>query len=169
MRGIPPREEVRMSNLVLSREVYCPIEEVWAYHTDLTRAPEYWPNLAQARRLDAGQGPPEVGTTYEWTYNMFGRTFSGTISVTAVEPNERFAFEATGGIQATFRHEYRATAKTRTRITVFVEYEVPSVLGKVANALFIERRNAADADHAMDQLKDILEAEVMARVDAGVV
>lgn len=158
-----------MSTLVLSREVYCPIEKVWAYHTDLTRAPEYWPNLAECRRLDGGQGPAEVGTSYEWTYNMFGRRFTGGMSVTAIDPQERFVFEATGGIQAVFRHEYRATAKTRTRITVFVDYEVPNVLGKVANALFVERRNAADADHAMDQLKEILEAEIMAQVDAGVV
>jgi len=46
---------------------------------------------------------------------------------------------------------------------------VPGLLGKAVNVLFVEKRNAADAEHAMDQLKEHLEAEVMTRVDAGVV
>lgn len=158
-----------MSNLVLSREVYCPVEKVWAYHTDLTRAPEYWPNLARCVRLDDGSGPPSVGTRYQWTYNMLGRQFTGTLEVREVVFLERFVFEAAGQIHALFRNEYRATAKTRTRITVIVDYEVPGLLGKTINILFIEKRNAADAEHAMEQLKAHLEAEVMARLDAGVV
>ena len=158
-----------MSNLVLSREVYCPVAEVWRYHTDMVKAPEYWSNLSRCERNDGGSGPPEVGATYRWEYNMLGRHFNGTFRITEVAPFERFYFEAGGQIRARFRHEYRATAKTRTRITVMVDYEVPGLLGKAVNVLFVEKRNAADAEHAMDQLKEHLEAEVMTRVDAGVV
>ena len=84
-------------------------------------------------------------------------------------PNERGVLEVTGQIRATLRNDYRATARSRTRVTVIIEYDVPSVLGKVVNALIVERRNAADADHAFDQLKDLLEHEAIARIDAGVV
>jgi uncharacterized protein YndB with AHSA1/START domain len=158
-----------MSNLVLSREVYCPIDEVWAYHTDLTRAPEWWPNVSECLRIDGEHTPPRTGTGYIWRYNMLGRTFKGAITVREVEPPTRFTFAVEGQINATFRHEYRATAKTRTRITLLVDYEVPSLLGKAVNVLFVERRNAADAEHAFDQLKEHLEGEVIARIDAGVV
>ena len=77
--------------------------------------------------------------------------------------------EADGQIHAVIRNDYRATAKSRTRVTVIIEYDVPTVLGKVVNALIVERRNAADADHAFDQLKDVLEHEAIARIDEGVV
>jgi uncharacterized protein YndB with AHSA1/START domain len=157
-----------MSHLVLSREIYCPLESVFAYVTDLTRAPEWWPNLSDVRRLD-GDGPVVVGTRYAFTYNMFGRHFPAEATVTELVPNERGVLEVNGQIKAVLRNDYHATAKSRTRVTVIIEYEVPTVLGKVVNALIVERRNAADADHAFDQMKDLLEHEALARIDEGVV
>ena len=157
-----------MSHLVLSREIFCPLENVFAYVSDLTRAPEWWPNLSEVRRLD-GDGPIGVGTRFSFTYNMFGRHFPGEATLTEFVPNERGVLEAHGQIHAVIKNDYRATAKSRTRVTVIIEYEVPSVLGKVVNALIVERRNAADADHAFDQLKDVLEHDAIARIDEGVV
>lgn len=158
-----------MSYLVLSREIYRPIEEVYGYHADLTRAPEWWPNISQLAPLDGAAGTAAVGSRYGFTYNMIGRHFSGVLTVTEVEPNARLRFETTGRVDARFRYEYAATAKTRTRITVFVEYEAHGLFGKAVNQLFVERRNTADAEHALDQLKELLEAEAMARMDARVV
>jgi uncharacterized membrane protein len=157
-----------MSHLVLSREIFCPLEDVFAYVSDLTRAPEWWPNLSEVRRLD-GDGPIGVGTRFSFTYNMFGRHFPGEATLTEFVPNERGVLEAHGQIHAVIKNDYRATAKSRTRVTVIIEYEVPTVLGKVVNALIVERRNAADADHAFDQLKDVLEHDAIARIDEGVV
>ena len=157
-----------MSHLVLSREIFCPLENVFAYVSDLTRAPEWWPNLSEVHRLD-GDGPIGVGTRFSFTYNMFGRHFPGEATLTEFVPNERGVLEAQGQIHAIIKNDYRATAKSRTRVTVIIEYEVPGVLGKVVNALIVERRNAADADHAFDQLKDVLEHDAIARIDEGVV
>jgi uncharacterized membrane protein len=157
-----------VSHLVLSREIYCPLDQVFAYVSDLTRAPEWWPNLSDVRRSD-GPGPVAVGTRYTFTYNMFGRSFPGEAVVTQHVPNERSTLEVSGQINATLRNDYRATARSRTRVTVIIEYEVPTLLGKVVNTLIVERRNAADADHAFDQMKDLLEHEALSRIDEGVV
>ena len=157
-----------MSHLVLSREIFCPLDAVFGYVSDLTRAPEWWPNVSQVERVDAA-GPIDVGTRYRLAYNMFGRQFPVDVTVTEMVPNERTVLEIHGQIDATFRNDFRATARSRTRVTVIIEYEVPSVLGKVVNALLVERRNAADADHAFDQLKNILEHDAIARIDEGVV
>ncbi len=157
-----------MSHLVLSREIYSPLDRVFAYVSDLTRAPEWWPNLSEVRRLGGG-GEVTVGTRYTFMYNMFGRHFPGEAVVTRLVPGERSVLEASGQIHAVIRNDFRATAKSRTRVTVIIEYEVPSLLGKVVNTLVVERRNAADADHAFDQLKDLLEHEALARIDEGVV
>ena len=159
-----------MSYLVLSREIYRPLEEVYAYHSDLTRGPEWWPNLAAITPLDGqAAGPAVKGARYSFTYNMIGRHFSGVITVTAAEPDARLSFEVKGRVDASFRYEYAATARTRTRVTVFIEYEAHGLFGKAVNQLFVEKRNAADAEHALDQLKEHLEAEAVARMDAGVV
>src|SRR5207253_8822660 len=57
-----------MSNLVLSREVYCPLDQTFAYHTDLTRAPQWWPNLMEMSPVEGGGGPAAVGDRYRWSY-----------------------------------------------------------------------------------------------------
>ena len=158
-----------MPNLVLSREIWSPVETVWEYHTDLSRLPEFWPNLSQCARTDGGRGPVQPGAAYSWQYNMLGRHFTGTFTVTDVAPCERLGFEAAGQIRASFRHLYQATARSRTRVTVLVDYQVPGLLARAVNVLFVEKRNAADAEHALDQLKEHLEGDAMARVDAGVV
>ena len=158
-----------MSNLVLSREIWSPLGVVWDYHTDLSRLPEFWPNLSRCTRVDGGEGPVQPGAVFEWQYNMLGRHFTGTFTVSEVVPQERLAFDASGQIAASFRHLYQSTAKSRTRVTVLVDYTVPGLLARAVNVLFVERRNAADAEHALDQLKEHLEADAMARVDAGVV
>ena len=158
-----------MSNLVLSREIWSPLDVVWDYHTDLSRLPEFWPNLSQCRRIDGRSGPVEPGVAFQWQYNMLGRHFTGTFTVREVLPKEKLVFEAAGQISAVFRHIYQPTAKSRTRVTVLVDYTVPGLLARAVNVLFVERRNAADAEHALDQLKEHLEADAMARVDAGVV
>ena len=156
-----------MSNLVLSREIYCPVDGVFAYGTDLTRFSEWWPNVSEVERL--GEGSVVEGARYRFAYNMLGRHFAGTVTVQELVANERFVFEAAGAIHARFRVTCQATARSRTRITMLIDYEIPHVLGRALNTLFIERRNAADAEHALDQLKDVLEHEALARIDAGVV
>ena len=159
-----------MSHLVLSREIYRPIDDVYGYHTNLTRGPEWWPNLSDVRLVEGpGTSPPAPGSRFSFRYNMIGRHFNGLMTVSEAIPNERFAFDVRGPVDARFRYDYTATAKSRTRVTVFVEYEAHGLFGKAVDKLFVEKRNAADAEHAADQLKEILEAEAMARLDANVV
>jgi uncharacterized protein YndB with AHSA1/START domain len=159
-----------VSQLVLSREIFRPIDEVYAYHTDLNRGAEWWANLSDVRLVEGpGTIPPAPGSRFTFRYNMVGRHFNGAMIVTEASPNERFTFEVTGPVEGRFRYEYTATAKTRTRITIFVEYHAHGLFGKAADMLFLERRNAADAEHAADQLKSNLEAEAMARIDADIV
>ncbi len=157
-----------MSHLVLSREIYAPLDRVFAYVSDLTRAPEWWPNLSEVRRVD-GAGEVSAGTRFAFTYNMLGRHLPGDAVVTQLVAGERSVLETTGQIHAVIRNDYRATARTRTRVTVIIEYEVPGLIGRVVNTLLVERRNAADAGHAFDQLKELLEHEALARIDEGVV
>src|SRR5258708_31109035 len=155
-----------MTRLVLSREIYCPVGEVFAYHTDLERSPQHWANVIACTRVDGDGGAPRVGSRYAWRYRMYGVELHGTAVVSEVVPEERFCFTAEGGARGTVACSYAAITARRTRVDVEVEYEVPmGAVGRAVDRFLVENRNAADADRAMARLAERLAAEVAARLD----
>lgn len=154
-----------MTTLSLSRDIYCPIEDVYAYHTDLERAPQHWTNVISCRR-ESGRGAPRVGDRYLWRYRMYGVDFAGRALVREVEPCRRFVWETEGGLRARIVTEYQPISARRTRVTVHVDYDVPGgLIGRAVDRLLVEARNVADGEKAMDRLVERLEAEVAARLD----
>jgi uncharacterized membrane protein len=155
-----------MTRLVLSRQVYCPADEVFAYHADLERAPQHWLNVVACRREDGGVGAPQAGTRYAWRYRMYGVEFAGRAVVREAQPGRRFAFETSGGLRATVDSTYTPISARRTRIDITVDYDVPGgLIGRAVDRLLVESRNASDGERAMDRLVERLEAEVAARLD----
>lgn len=158
-----------MTMLSLSRDIYCPADEVFAYHTDLGRSPQHWVNVISCRRL-AGSGPPAAGDRYAWRYRMYGVDFAGTAVVCEVEPGRRFVWETQGGLRARVVSEYLPLSAHRTRVGVHVDYDVPGgLIGRAVDRLLVESRNAAEAERAMDRLVERMEAEVAARLDMQMV
>jgi uncharacterized membrane protein len=156
---------ISMTTLSLSRDIYCPIAEVFAYHTDLERAPQHWTQLIACRR-QRGPGAPELGDVYSWRYRMYGVDFAGALVVRELVPGRRFSWDTQGGLRASVTGEYTALSPQRTRVSVHVDYDVPGgLLGRTVDRLLVESRNAADAERAMDRLVERLEAEVAARLD----
>jgi uncharacterized membrane protein len=155
-----------MTRLALSREIYCPAAEVYAFHADLERAPQHWANVVACSRLDGGSGVPEPGAIYGWRYRMYGVEFSGTAVVTEVIRGRRLRFAAEGGLRGMVACEYVAVSAQRTRVDVEVDYEVPmGLVGRAVDRFLVEHRNAADAEKAMLRLAERLEAEAAARID----
>jgi uncharacterized membrane protein len=154
-----------MTALALSRDIYCPVDEVFAYHTDLERSPQHWTNVIACKR-SGGPGAPQAGDRYTWRYRMYGVDFAGTLTVREVVPGARFVWETQGGLRARVVSEYRALSARRTRVTVSVDYDVPGgLVGRAVDRLLVESRNASDGERAMDRLVERLEAEVAARLD----
>jgi len=154
-----------MTTLSLSSDIYCPIDEVFAYHTDLERSPQHWTNVIVCRR-EAGPGAPQVGDRYLWRYRMYGVDFAGHAAVREIEPGRRFVWETDGGLRARIVSEYLPLSARRTRVTVHVDYDVPGgLIGRAVDRLLVEARNVADGERAMDRLVERLEAEVAARLD----
>lgn len=153
-----------MTALSLSRDVYCPVDEVFAYHSDLERAPQHWINVIACRR-EAGPGAPQVGDRYTWRYRMYGVLFAGSLVVREVMPGERFVWDTEGGLRAHVVAEYQRLSASRTRVSVNVDYDVPGgLIGRAVDRLLVEARNLADGERAMDRLVERLEAEVHARL-----
>ena len=156
-----------MTTLSLSRDIYCPCAEVFAYHTDLGRLPQHWSNVVSCRNISCF-GAPRPGDRYTWRYRMYGVDFAGYATVREVVPQRRFVWSTDGGIRAAITAEYTALSAHRTRVALHVDYDVPGgLVGRAVDRLLVEHRNAVDGERAMDRLVERLEAEVAARLDQG--
>jgi uncharacterized membrane protein len=154
-----------MSSIVVLRDVYCPIDEVFAFHGDLERSGQWASNVIACRRLE-GSGAPAAGHRYAWRYRMYGIDFAGTLTIRSVVPGERMEWDTEGGLRARAVHEYAALSPRRTRVRMSIDYDVPGgLVGRAVDRLLVESRNAADAERSMDRLVERLEAEVAAKLD----
>ena len=60
------------------------------------------------------------------------------------------------------RQSVEATA-AGSRLDLHVDYDLPGgVLGDVADRLYVERRNEREAEHSLQNLKDLVEWQVWA-------
>jgi uncharacterized membrane protein len=75
-------------------------------------------------------------------------------------------WDTEGGLRARIVCDYLALSAQRTRVSVYVDYDVPGgLIGRAVDRLLVESRNASDGERAMDRLVERLEAEVAARLD----
>lgn len=133
-----------------------PPEAVDDYMTQIARIPEWYTNMVEVRNLSAER--IAAGVTYDWTFKMVGLNFDGKSRYTEYVPMQTTRLESEGGIPSQWDWRFAREGKG-TKVTVSVDYTVPGkVLGKIADKLFIERRNAKDLEHALASLKEHVEA-----------
>ena len=136
--------------------IEAPVEQVFNYAANVARLPEWWASLVEVRNYRQEQ--VVVGLTYDWVYKMMGMRFDGRGEVVEVVPNERFKIKNEGGIPSTIEDRF-VREGDKTRYTIVVDYTIPgSLLGKVADKVFLESYNEKEADHIVANLKSICEA-----------
>lgn len=79
----------------LTATVGRPVEEVWAFHLDFARWPEWDPAVTEARQTS--DGPMDVGGTVAFAGKAMGRRWESVTECTACEPNRRYATRTTSG------------------------------------------------------------------------
>jgi uncharacterized membrane protein len=101
--------------------------------------------------------PKRPGTGWQWTFVMAGVEFTGKAETVAFVPGQRFSFRTTTGIESTF--DYRVEpAQGGSRLTIGVDYQVPTTLLAKAKASVVEKLNDAEGRRAVENLKAILDA-----------
>jgi uncharacterized membrane protein len=135
--------------------VNVPVDAVYAALLRIADVPRWMVGLEEVRNL-TGLG---VGDSFDWTFKMAGKlTFRGRTTFTAMEPNRYLREDGTGDL--TDAWEWWLTPEmSGTRVRVRIEYVVPggSVLGAIADKLFVERQNQRDLEQSIANLKQILE------------
>jgi coenzyme Q-binding protein COQ10 len=143
-----------------------PVEQVYQYVCMIPKLTEWWTSLTNVRNY--GDGKAVKGATYEWTYKMLGIPLDGKTEVTEMVPNRRAVTKATGALPNTIEQTFEDAGGGKTSYTMRVDYTIPgSILGKIADKLFVERFNERECEHVVGNLKTICEAHAAAGVPAG--
>jgi len=132
-----------------------PIEDVFAFTTDIEKRTQWMGELQESKKTS--EGPLGVGTTFTSVVGFLGRRIETTMEVTEYEPNRKLGFKSTSGpipseVALTFE-----SIEGGTKVTIALQGEVGGFF-KVAEpiaARMFKRQRAAD----MNNLKDLLEAQ----------
>jgi len=136
--------------------IHRPVEEVFAYVSDLTHSAEWQAGLLEVRRLT--EGPLGVGTRYAFVRQFIGRKMESTNEFVAYEPKRTVRFRIPSGSmpgQGTYLFE---ATPDGTKLTSRVELE-PRGLSRLAEPLIaasLRREIAA----GLPVLKELLERQV---------
>lgn len=142
-----------MATVKKSIAIKASVEKIFAYIADPMNLQDWVPSIMDVKDV-AGNG---VGQHYRWSYKMAGVRLEGESTVTEHMLNERRVTQSKGGVASTWTYTFEPQ-DDETKFTLKVEYTVPlPVLGKLAEKLVL-RRNEREAELALVNMKDRLEA-----------
>ena len=146
-----------MARIERSIEVRRPPEDVFRLLTDLDRLTE-WATVA-GKTVAVPEMPLRAGQKFRHTIKVAGVDIDGDWTVVELEAPRVVAYEAmsTGGAWLRMRQRVEP-AEEGSRVELEVDYELPGgLLGELADRVYVERRNEREAEHSLQNLKDILE------------
>ena len=143
-----------MSKVAQSVDVKCTPESLMDYIVDVTNHPAFIGPLKSVTNIKGDVKRP--GTTWDWVYNIAGVELAGKAETVRFVPAKEFVYKTTTGAKSTFT--YRAdSAGSKTKLSLNVEYEVPtSALGKMQASMF-EKLNEAESKRVVENLRALLE------------
>ena len=134
-----------------------PIEEVFAFLSDLEDNSKWRPGQIEARKTS--EGPIGVGTTYRMVNNVLGRRIEGEAEVTEYEPNRKYAVKSKSGYFPFEARRIFEPVEGGTRVRFAMEAE-PGGVFKLAEPLVASMaKRRVEADAAI--LKDLMEARAL--------
>jgi uncharacterized membrane protein len=143
-----------MSKVAQSVQVNCSPESLMEYIVDVTNHPAFIGPLKSVTNIKGDVRKP--GTSWDWVYNIAGVELSGKAETVRFVPAKEFVYKTTTGAKSTFT--YRADAAgSKTKLSLNVDYEVPTgALGKMKASMF-EKLNEAESKRVVENLRALLE------------
>ena len=143
-----------MSRVAQSVEVKCSPESLMDYIVDVTNHPAFIGPLKSVTNVRGDVRKP--GTSWDWVYNIAGVELTGKAETVRFVPAKEFVYKTTTGAKSTFT--YRAdSAGSKTKLSLNVEYEVPTgALGKMKASMF-EKLNEQESKRVVENLRALLD------------
>ena len=141
-----------MDKIEHSIDIARPMEEVFAYLTEVANLPEWQSGVLEAR----SDGPLQKGSMLTELRKLLGTRTESTLEVIEHQPNELFSLRVVEGpIPLQVSHRLTRTAEG-TRLDLVLVGE-PAGVAKLAGPLFM-RTVRREIEFDFGTLKDILEA-----------
>ena len=143
-----------MINVEVSTVINRPVDEVFAFLSDLENNLRWRASQIEARKTS--EGPIGVGTTYRMVNNVLGRRIEGEGVVTEYEPSRSFTSVSRSGYLPLEAQRIFEPVEGGTRVTFVLRAE-PAGFFKIAEPLvaaMARRRIESEAAN----LKDLMEA-----------
>jgi uncharacterized protein YndB with AHSA1/START domain len=138
-----------MTKIERTLTIHRPLEEVFAYLSDVEHGPRYISGQREAHKTSSG--PMGVGTTFVTSGKFLRR--GTTCEVTEYEPNLRLAWQATSGARAATTWDFQPSGPS-TRIT-FTRVADAHGFFRVPRSLLQELANGR-VDQDLATLKELL-------------
>lgn len=147
----PPRIAISAERVIAASA-----DRVWARVADVSDRKSWCPWIADADPVGRG-GPPQVGSTYRGTLALERFTVPGDLTITAFEPDARFAWNVSpsGGSELSNIHETITLIKESdvlTRVRYEIAYEVPTVFGRIGERIAVRGSVERLAETSLDNL-----------------
>ena len=136
--------------------IHRPIEEVFAYVSDLQNGPQWQSGLLEVRHTTPG--PLAIGAQFTSVRKFLGRKMEASIEIVTYEPNRKFAMKSTSGptpFEQSFLFESTAEG---TRLTTLLQLHPGGLMGLAEPLIAASVKREMEA--AFGDLKDLLESQV---------
>ena len=135
-------------------DIKAPVQRVYDFINQPENLPSVWPNMVSVSNVVAKTGGAH---DFDWIFKMAGMHFKGHAKVEEAQSGKLARFRNEGGIPSTFLWRFSGLDGSGTRLTVDVEYTIPTpVIGKIVEALAV-KINDRDFDTMLANLKDVME------------
>jgi uncharacterized protein YndB with AHSA1/START domain len=133
-----------------------PINEVFAYVSNMENGPKWQPELSEVRRIT--KGPVKFGSQFSSARKIMGQKMVTSIEFVAYEPNSKYTiYSITGPLpfeQTTF---FESTAEG-TKLTTKIELHPSGDIAQAEPILLEDLKQEMETD--FDSLKKLLESKV---------
>lgn len=131
-------------------------QETMALLSDASRWPDWYPGMAE---IDIVVPFPEVGGKVAFKAKSAGMSMPITETVLDYQPGKLQLFQMEGMLSGRARWELTPDGDG-TRLTTTFDYVLPGgVLGKLADALIVERMNGKSLEEGLNNFKALVERQ----------
>ena len=132
-----------------------PVDEVFAFLTDVDKLPLWVSKMVATRRTS--DGPLAVGSTWHGVATIMGRPVESGHLVTAFEPDRRYAYQTTTSpLPGKLDYRFEAIPEG-TRVSVVAEVK-PTGVFRMAGP-FLRRAGGGMYERSLGELKRLLESD----------
>lgn len=144
-----------MATVQRSVQIKASPRETMALLSDANRWPAWYPGMTE---IDIADPFPESGGKVTFKAKSGGMTMTITETVLEYDPERLQLMQMEGALSGTARWELSPDGDG-TRLTTTFDYTLPGgVLGKIADALMVNRMNAKSLEGGLDNFKALVES-----------